>query len=215
MSSENKVVIVTGAAVGIGRGIALAFGREKKNVVIVDIDEVNLQKLATEVEAVGGKAFPVQCDVSKAQEVKMLYEKTKEVFGRVDILINNAGIYPFKSFLEMQESEWDQVIDVNLKSIFLMCKEAVPFLPEGGRIINISSIASQIAFAGLAHYSASKGGMNALTRGLAVELAPRQITVNAIAPGAIDTPGARISGMDEKEKQAMLSAIPLKRQGTP
>ncbi len=214
MNLENKVVIVTGAAMGIGKGIALAFSAQKSNVVLVDINQGSLQEVATEIEAQGGKALIMPCDVSQAQEVQRLYATVKETYGRVDVVVNNAGIYPFKAFSEMQEAEWDKIMAVNLKSVFLLCKEALPLFSEGGSIVNISSIASHVAFAGLAHYSATKGGINAFTRGLALELAEQNIRVNAIAPGAIDTPGAGSTAMSEEARAQLLSSIPLKRQGT-
>lgn len=212
MKLENKVAIVTGAGVGIGRGIALALAGEGYSVVVADINQENCQKVADELAKSGAESLAVKCDVSSSADVAELFAKTTEQFGRVDVLVNNAGIYPFVPFEKMQESDWDKVMDINLKSIFLCSKEASQIMPEGGRIINISSIASLMGFSGLVHYCASKGGVNGMVRALALELAPKKITVNAIAPGAIQTPGAQMT--EESQKQT-ITMIPLKRIGQP
>ncbi|MFZ2300182.1 MAG: SDR family NAD(P)-dependent oxidoreductase [Candidatus Moraniibacteriota bacterium] len=217
MLLQNKVAIVTGAWHGIGKGIALALAHEGCDVVVSDIDEAGCAETAHEVEGLGVKALGVQCDVSSRAAVERLFKQTLDAFGKVDIMVNNAGIYPFVSFAEMTEENWDQVIDVNLKSVFLCAKEAAKILPEGGRIISISSIASLIGFEGLVHYSASKSGINGLTRTLALELAPKKITVNAVAPGAIDTPGSSESDQPrtarEETRKQTITAIPLGRMG--
>ncbi|OGI22217.1 MAG: hypothetical protein A2808_02410 [Candidatus Moranbacteria bacterium RIFCSPHIGHO2_01_FULL_55_24] len=215
MLLQDKVAIVTGAWQGIGKGIALALAREGCQVAVADVNETGCQETVSELEALGVKALAVRCDVSSATEVAALFQRTIEAFGKVDIVVNNAGIYPFVPFADMQEADWDKVLDVNLKSIFLMSHEADKALSEGGRIISISSIASLIGFQSLVHYSASKAGMNGLTRGLALELAPRKITVNAVAPGAIDTPGASQMNLDPKAREQTLAMIPLNRQGVP
>ncbi len=214
MLLQGKVAIVTGAGKGIGKGIVLALAHEGCSVVVSDIDEAGCAETAREVEALGVKALCVPCDVSSRAAVENLFKQTLEAFGKIDIAVNNAGIYPSVSLADMTEDDWDQVIDVNLKSVFLCAKEAAKALPEGGRIISISSIASFVGFDGLAHYCASKSGINGLTRVLALELAPRKITVNAVAPGAIDTPGLN-RDMTEKEKQQTLPLIPLGRLGQP
>ncbi len=214
MLLQNKVAIVTGAGKGIGKGIALALAHEGCDVVVSGIDKAGCAETAREIASLGVKALGVQCDVSSRVAVKRLFKQALDAFGTVDIVVNNAGIYPFISFADMKEDDWDKVIDVNLKSVFLCAKEAARVLPEGGRIISISSIASLIGFEGLAHYCASKGGINGLTRALALELAPRKITVNAVAPGAIDTPGLN-RYMTEEEKQQTLPLIPLGRMGKP
>jgi 3-oxoacyl-[acyl-carrier protein] reductase len=165
------------------------------------------------------KSLVVKCDVSKAEDVARLFSDTVKEFGQVDVLVNNAGIYPFVSFEKMQESDWDKVMNVNLKSIFLCSKEAIKVMPEGGRIINVSSIASIQGFSGLVHYCASKGGVNGMVRALALEMAPKKITVNAVAPGMIETPGASQSDQPrtaaEAVKQQTIAMIPLKRMGQP
>lgn len=210
---KEKVAIVTGAGQGIGKGIALALSKEGCSVVVSDMNEETCTEVAREVEALGVKALAIRCDVSSKQDVADLFAKTKEHFGRLDVLVNNAGVYPFVPFESMEEADWDHVMDVNLKSIFLCSKEATKMLPNGGRIINISSIASLVGFEGLAHYCASKSGINGLTRVLALELAKRDITVNAVAPGVIATPGA--SGLqDEAAMKQSIAMIPAGRQGT-
>lgn len=214
MSFENKTVIVTGSRRGIGKGIAIALAKEGCNIVVSDIDQKDCEEVAEEMKKLGVKALGIKCDVSNKAEVEELFKKTVKEFGKLDILVNNAGIFPFISFKDMKESDWDKVLDVNLKSVFLCSQEAAKIIPEGGRIITISSIASVVGFEGLVHYCASKGGIDAFTRALALELAPKKITVNAIAPGAIDTPGASVSSNEEVRKQT-IAMIPLARMGQP
>ena len=186
-------------------------------MVVSDIDETSCAETAHEVESLGVKALAVPCDVSSRTAVEHLFKKTIDTFGKVDIVVNNAGIYPFVSLEKMTEEDWDKVIDVNLKSVFLCSKEAARVLPEGGRLISISSIASLVGFEGLVHYCASKGGINGLTRALALELAPKKITVNVVAPGAIDTPGASEDDQPRTAKaetrKQTIAAIPLGRMG--
>ena len=211
MMLKNKVAVVTGARQGIGLGIALALAKEGCNVVVSDLE--NCETALEQVKKEGVLGLAIKCDVSKKQEVESLFEQAKKEFGKVDILINNAGIFPFIAFDKMTESDWDKVIDVNLKSIFLCSKEALNIMPDGGRIINISSIAGFVGFEGLTHYCASKGAINSFVRALALEVASKKITVNAVAPGAIETPGASM-GSDE-QKQQTIKAIPLNRMGQP
>ncbi|MFA5022626.1 MAG: SDR family NAD(P)-dependent oxidoreductase [Patescibacteria group bacterium] len=219
MLLESKVAIVTGAARGIGQGIAQALAAEKCNVVISDVDEDGCKKVAEELKKFGGKTLAVKCDVSKKSEVEELFKKTMKEFGQLDILVNNAGIFPFVPFTEMKESDWDKVININLKSIFLCSQEATKIMAHGGRIIDISSIASFVGFEGLVHYCASKGGINSMIRALALELAPKKITVNAVAPGAIDTPGASQPDQPktaaEATRKQTVAMIPLARMGLP
>ena len=214
MLLENKVAIVTGAGQGIGQGIARALAQEKCQVVVSDINQAGGEKVAAELKRLGVKAIAVQCDVSKKSEVEALFQQTFKEFGRLDILVNNAGIFPFVPFAKMQEADWDKVIDVNLKSVFFCSQAALKIMSEGGRIINVSSIAAFVGFAGLVHYCASKGGINGLIRALALEVAPKKITVNAVAPGVIDTPGASQVSSAESIKQT-IAMIPLARMGRP
>lgn len=211
---SNKSAIVTGAAKGIGKGIALALAKDGCNVAVSDIDIAEAQKTAEELKEMGVKAIAIKCDVSQKSEVENLFSQAAKELGEVDILVNNAGIYPFIPFADMKEEDWDKVIKVNLKSVFLCSQEALKYLPEGGRIVDVSSIASFVGFAGLAHYCASKGAINAMIRALALEVSPKKITVNAIAPGAIKTPGATQGSNEEIIKQT-IAAIPLARMGEP
>lgn len=214
MNTNEKVVIVTGAGKGIGRGIAHTFAKDGYNVVVSDINYEECLLVVKEIEALGKKVIAVKCDVSLKVEVENLVGETMKNFGRLDVLVNNAGIFPFVPFEKMTEENWDKVIDVNLKSVFLCSQEAVKNMKEGGKIVNISSIAASVGFSGLVHYCASKGGVNGMIRALALELAPKKINVNNVAPGAIDTPGAT-GALDEEAKKQYISIIPVGRMGQP
>lgn len=212
---KNKTAIVTGAAKGIGYGIALALAKEGTNVVLADMDESANEKSAKEIEKeTGSKCVAVKCDVSKKEDVDNLVKTAINEFGTLDILVNNAGIFPSKPFLELTETDWDKVIDVNLKSVFLCSQAAAKVMRDGSKIVSISSIASLVGFEGLTHYCASKGGINGMTRALALELAPKKINVNAIAPGLIGTPGVD-AGLNDEAKKQMLTMIPWNRMGLP
>ncbi len=210
----SKTAIVTGAGRGIGQGIAKALAEAGYRVVVSDINQSEAEQTAAELKAAGAEATAAKCDVSNRVEVEQLFATAVKEFGGVDVLVNNAGIYPFKPFIQMSEADWDKVININLKSVFLCSQEAAKILPDGGRIVNISSVASLVGFAGLTHYCASKGGVNAFIRALALELAPRKITVNAVAPGSITTPGASQPDNEDLVKQT-LAQIPLARMGEP
>ena len=212
MNLKNKIEIVTGARQGIGKGIVLALAKEGCNVVVSDIIEEDCKKVVEEIEKLGVQGLTVKCDVSKKEDVDNLIKKTIEKFRQIDILVNNAGIYPFIPFMDMKESDWDKVMGINLKSVFLCSQAVAKEMKNGGKIVDISSIASFVGFEGLVHYCASKGGVNAMIRALALELALKKINVNAVAPGAINTPGAASS--EEQTKQT-ITAIPLARMGTP
>lgn len=214
MLLKNKVAIVTGARQGIGYGIVLALAKDGCNVVVSDINEEGCKDVVKKIESLGSKALAIKCDVSKKAEVDNLITKAVDTFGKLDILVNNAGIFPFKPFLEMTEEDWDKVLDVNLKSVFLCSQAAAKVMKEGGKIISISSIAALVGFSGLSPYCASKGGVSSMTRSLALELASQKINVNAVAPGGIDTPGANVGSSEETKKQT-IAAIPLKRMGIP
>ena len=213
---KGKVVVVTGAANGIGRGIALAMADAGADVVVSDLALIECEAVAKEIKVKGRRALAVQADVSKKADVENLVESAAEKMGRVDVMVNNAGIYPFKAFVEMDEAFLDKVLAVNLKGALFGCQAAAKRMIAqggGGRIINVSSIASVIGYANLVHYCASKGGVTAATRAIALELAPHKITVNAIAPGAVQTPG--VGAIDEKTLGQILQTIPIGRIGKP
>lgn len=214
MDFKNKVAIVTGARRGIGKGIVLALAREGANVVVSDINQEECEIVVKEIEKIRVKGLAVKCDVSKKEEIDNLFSAALEKFGQLDILVNNAGIFPFTSFLEMTEADWDKVLDINLKSVFWCSQAAAKIMKEGGKIISIASIAAFVGFEGLTHYCASKGGISAMTRAMALELASKKINVNAIAPGAIDTPGASAGANEEARKQT-IAVIPWQRMGLP
>lgn len=210
MKLKNKTAIVTGSGQGIGLGIALRLAKEGCNVVVSDINAEACNKAVEEISKLGAKARAVACNVADKTDVDNLIATVVKEFGKLDILVNNAGIYPFKAFKDMTEEDWDKVMGVNLKGVFLCSQAAADVMGEGAKIINISSIAGRVAFSGLVHYCASKGGVNSFTRALALELASRKISVNAVAPGAIETPGAKMS---DEMKQGTLGLIPWGRIG--
>lgn len=219
MKLENKTAIVTGARRGIGRAIALALAREGANVVVSDISKEDCEKIVAEMRDSGGKGLALKCDVGSKAEVGEMVKKTLEEFGGLDILVNNAGVMNFKPFLQLTEEEWDSTIKVNLKGQFLCAQAAAAEMVKSkwGRIINIASISSGgcgIAFPLIAHYTASKGGVTALTEALALELTSQGINVNAICPGAIDTDMAK--GVKEGgQLEQVLARIPKGKLGQP
>ncbi|MDO8601178.1 MAG: glucose 1-dehydrogenase [bacterium] len=215
---KDKVAIITGARRGMGRADALTLAKAGARVVVSDISREDCEKVVKEVEKEGGQAIAVQCDISKKFEVDNLVKAAVDKWGKVDILVNNAGICQFKSFLEMTEEEWDKTLDINLKGYFLCAQAAAKEMAKqkSGVIVNIASIAmgqQGVGMPGIVHYCASKGGIVAMTEALAVELAPFNIRVNAIAPGAIDTPMVQETGMDQKAIEGMLTRVPLRRMG--
>lgn len=216
----DKVALVTGARRGMGRAHALALASQGARVAVTDIDAGQCEEVAGEIRQGGGEALGLKLDVSSRSEVDSVFGETVARFGRLDILVNNAGIFSVKPALELSEEEWDRTLSVNLKGEFLCAQRAAPEMAKNnwGRIINISSIASgQVGtgFAGAAHYTASKGGILGMTATLAAEWAPLGITVNAIAPGAIDTPMVSAAQFPEGSMSAMIGRIPLKRLGKP
>jgi meso-butanediol dehydrogenase/(S,S)-butanediol dehydrogenase/diacetyl reductase len=190
MRLAGKVAIVTGAAQGIGKGIALAFAREGAKVVAVDLNVEGLQATVKELEALGGKCVPVKTDVSKRAEVRQLVEKTVSELGRIDVLVNNAGRAAFQPLMEITDEDWDRILDTNAKGVFICIQEVARQMikQKSGKIINASSIAGKKGIAMQAHYCSSKFAVVALTQVAATELAPYGITVNAYCPGVVDTP---------------------------
>jgi 3-oxoacyl-[acyl-carrier protein] reductase len=214
---DGQVVIVTGASRGIGRAIAELFGREgAKTVVNYNTSDKQAQAVADRIVDHGGEAICAKADVSKSEEVKRMIETTVKTYGRIDVLVNNAGVLITKDFFDIDEDEWDKTIDVNLKGAYLCSKEVAPIMlkQKKGKIINISSNS------GLYHPSAmrfveyvtSKAGMNGLTKALALRLGP-YITVNAICPGWIKT--EMVADTDPEVERKILEETALRRYGTP
>jgi 3-oxoacyl-[acyl-carrier protein] reductase len=211
----DKVAVVTGAGRGIGRAVALAYAKMGADVVCVSRTEENSAKVATEVEALGRKTWPLAVDVSNTVAVDAAAKKILESAGRVDILVNNAGVTRDNLLMRMSEEEWDTVIDTNLKGAFNFTKAfSRPFIRQrSGRIINIASVIGLIGNAGQSNYAASKAALIGFTKSIAKELAPRGITVNAIAPGFIETD--MTAALDDKVRGEILAGVPLKRFGSP
>lgn len=207
----NKVVLVTGAAHGIGRAIALRFGDEGAQVVVNDVNEQGAEATAQAIAANGGLAVAVVADVSNKGEVDRLFDDILGRFGTLDVLVNNAGLINVeRHFLEGDETWWDRVLATNLKSVFLCSLRAAHIMARHhqGVIINMSSGGATRSHRAMAAYDASKGGIEALTRAMAIDLAPYGIRVNALIPGSIDT-----QGMSPEVKQERGETIPLGRVG--
>ena len=223
---SGKVAIVTGGAMGIGYGISYRLSEAKAKVIVADLDLTTAGKTAQELKSKGFEVKAVKVDVSGESEVKSMIETAVLDFGSVDILVNNAGIYPSIPVSKMSIADFEKVIAVNLKSVFLCTKYASEQMirqNRGGRIINITSIdALHPSSVGLAHYDASKHGVWGFTKNVALELAPYKIWVNAIAPGGIATPGvaklqkgSQVTIDMKKMLEVFLAKIPMHRMGEP
>ncbi len=219
MRLKDKVAIVTGSSRSIGRAIALGYAREGAKVVInYRSDEGAANSAVAVAEEAGSEAIAVQADTSSSSDVAGLVAAAVERFGRIDILVNNAGILIRTPILEIEESEWDRILDVNLKGFFLCSQAAAKQMVsqgDGGVIINMSSAGDTLAGKNLTHYCVAKGGVRMLTRQLAFELAPYKIRANAIAPGLIETDMNRHDLAEPEFRQYRLSMIPLGIIGVP
>ncbi len=211
---EGKVAIVTGSARGIGRAIALGLARRGADVVITDVEEELAKQTAREVTALGRRSLAIRCDVGSREEVEGLIKQVVAELGQLNIYVNNAGITRDTLLIRMSEEQWSQVMDINLKGTFFGTKAAAKVMMKArtGRIVNVASVVGRMGNVGQANYSASKAGVIALTRTAARELAPRNITVNAVAPGYIETEMTK--GLPEKARAAFLERIPLGRPGS-
>ncbi|MGA2623051.1 MAG: 3-oxoacyl-[acyl-carrier-protein] reductase [Bacteroidota bacterium] len=210
---HDKVAVVTGSARGIGKTIALKLAHAGADVVVTNTDIDGMNQTVHEITTMGRRAIAVKCNVADAAEVSELVRKIQEVFPTIDILVNNAGLTRDNLMMRMAEEDWDIVLDVNLKGPFLLTKAVSPIMMKQrhGRIINVSSLVGLIGNAGQVNYASSKGGLIAFTKSVAKELASRDITCNAVAPGFIKT--AMTEKLDEKVKEMYLKSIPLKRFG--
>jgi 3-oxoacyl-[acyl-carrier protein] reductase len=210
----GKVAVVTGGSRGIGRSIALDLAKEGAQVVIFYAgNHAAAEETVSVIKEQGAEAAAFQVDVSNSEQVEQAFKQVLTQFGHVDILVNNAGITRDNLLMRIKENDWDQVMDTNLKGVYLCCKSVIrPMMKQrNGRIINISSVVGVSGNAGQANYVAAKAGVIGLTKTMAKEFASRNITVNAIAPGFIQTEMTAV--LDEKVKDATLASIPLGRMG--
>jgi glucose 1-dehydrogenase len=219
MKLKNKVALITGSSQGIGRGIAERFAAEGADIVInFSGNAARAQETLEAVEAAGQRGLTVQADVSKTDELRRLFATAIEHFGQLDILVNNAGVETHAPFWDVTESDYDKVLGVNLKGVFFATQEFVRHLRQTnrrGKIVNVSSVHEELPFPNFTAYCASKGGVKMLTRNLSVELGPLGITINNIAPGAIETPINTKLLNDPMKLNALLGQIPLGRLGQP
>lgn len=215
MKFKEQVAVITGGARGIGKAIALKLASKGSDIVIADIIEEQAEETAGELEKLGIKSMAVKMDVSDSESVASSISNIKEKMGRIDIFINNAGITRDGLVMRMKEEDWDAVLTINLKSVFLCSREAIKVMAKQryGRIVSIASVVAFMGNPGQANYSASKAGIVGLTKTIAREYASRGITANAVAPGFITT--AMTDALSENVKDEMLKAIPLGKFGTP
>lgn len=214
MSLKGKTAVVTGGGSGIGRACAVRLAREGANVAVWDLNATGAAETAKIITDAGGKALAVTVDAANAAAIKDAAKKTRDAFGAIVIIVNNAGITGFKPFLELDEATWDRMIAINLKGPYLCTQEVIPDMIAAGwgRVINITSSSTQTGAAGMAHYVSSKGGLIGLTKTIAVEYAEKGITANMIPPGFVDTPMLRASPVDV---DAYAAVQLMKRPGRP
>lgn len=212
---DTRVAVVTGGAKGIGLAVSRRLACEGAKVVLTGRDTAALEEVAAEIRSMGGEALPLAADAAKEHEADRVCAATLEAFGRADILVNNAGVTKDGLLLRMSDEDWDLVLETNLKGAFRMMRAfARPMMKQRwGRIVNVSSVIGLIGNAGQANYAASKAGLLGLTKAVAKELASRHITVNAVAPGFIET--AMTKGLDAKVREGLSAQIPLGRLGSP
>ncbi len=211
---DGRIALVTGASQGIGRACALELARAGATVALAARNEGKLAEAVAEIEAAGGKAAAFALDVAGEESIKACAKAALDRFGKVEILVNNAGITRDGLMLRMKRADWDEVLTTNLTGAFLLTQALLSAMLKNrwGRIVNISSVVGRTGQAGQVNYAASKAGLIGLTRSMAREVASRNVTVNAVAPGYIETPMTAV--LDEKQRTAMMATIPLGRPGT-
>lgn len=215
ISLDGRVAVVTGASQGIGRACAVALAKAGAQVALAARNATKLAEVAAEIEAAGGKAMPFEMDLASEDSIKAVTKAVVAQYGKLEILVNNGGITRDNLMLRMKLADWNAVLQTNLTGAFLLTQAASSSMLKArwGRIINISSVVGETGQAGQANYAASKAGLIGLTMSLARELASRNITVNAVAPGYISTPMTDV--LNDQQRSAMLMQIPLDRAGTP
>lgn len=226
MTLRNKIVIVTGGNRGIGRAISLSFAQEGAKVIIAARNETKAREVMDDIKKQGSECLFVRTDVSQSEEIDNLVKATLDEFKRIDILVSNAGIISIAPVVDLQEKEWDKIMEVNAKGVFLCCRAVAKQMikQKSGKIINVSSRLGKVGVPRYAHYCASKAAVMVFSQTLALELAPYGINVNSVAPGIIETDMQRwewewdrkVRGMSSEElKDEALATIPLRRMGTP
>lgn len=188
MRFSGKVCLVTGGGSGIGRAVSERFAAEGGRIAIVDLNEEHGSEVARAITDRGGEAIFAKANVADSEDVRAAVKLAADKWGKIDVLVNNAAMMTFSPLVDTPEEDWERVMAVNLRSVFLFCKYAVPLMPAGGAIVNISSVHAHETTKNVVPYATSKGGMEAFTRGFSEELEERKIRINSVAPGAVDTP---------------------------
>jgi 3-oxoacyl-[acyl-carrier protein] reductase len=214
---KDKVVIITGAANGIGKATALEMARKKAKVVLVDIDNKSLKKVHEQITHLGRESMAINADVTKEKKVIEVIQKTIKKYKRIDVLVNNAGSMLLKTIDELEEQEWENIIKTNLKGVYLFVKNTAKHMKgnKKGKIVNVASTAGIIGLKNSSAHAAANGGIISLTRQLAIELSPYNINVNVVSPGIIATSLTKEMLDKPKTKEELLSHIPMNRAGTP
>jgi 3-oxoacyl-[acyl-carrier protein] reductase len=214
MNLNDKIALVTGGGRGIGRALALGLAKAGADVTIADIDLPAAEAVAAEVAGLGRRGLALECNVTSKSSVESCFARNLEQMGGLDTLVNNAGIFPIAPVASMREEDWDRVIAINLKGVFLCSQAALTPMRQrgGGRIINMASVSGLVGAVGMAHYAASKAGVIGFTKALAREAAPMNITVNAVAPGVIETETTQ-QVFPAAALQLYINQVPLKRLG--
>lgn len=185
---EDKVCLVTGGGSGIGRATCMQLAAEGGRVAVIDVDEARARQVAESIGPAGDRSLALMADVGVSAHIRRSVDSVVTQWGRIDVLVNNAAMMTFDPIAQLPDDAWDRLMNVNLKSVFLFCKCALPYMPDGSAIVNVSSVHAHETTRGVVPYATSKGGMEAFTRGFSEELVQRKIRINCVAPGAVDTP---------------------------